>query len=148
MSRFKVFDTIDKLMKLYEADEEMGAEGGDAPAPEGGEAPQDATEAAPQEDQSQEAPPETDAAKTSVTISLAQKVDWANIMLRALQLDPKTLTIGALPSDLQKVTPQNVDKVINHVKVAVDSSAATSLNDKNIEGSLPDELASMTSGMN
>lgn len=153
MSRFKVFDTIDKLMKLYEADEEMGAEGGDAPAPEGGgdeggEVPQDATEAAPQDDQSQEAPPETDAAKTSVTISLAQKVDWANIMLRALQLDPKTLTIGALPSDLQKVTPQNVDKVINHVKVAVDSSAATSLNDKNIEGSLPDELASMSGGMN
>ena len=36
MSRFKVFDTIDKLMKLYEADEEMGAEIGDAPAPEGG----------------------------------------------------------------------------------------------------------------
>ena len=153
MGKFKVFDTIDRFMKLYEADEDLTAEGSqDGAAPEG-DTGVDATNP-PTEGEGagstteNEAPPETDVAKSSVTISLAQKIDWANIMLRALLLEPETMSIGSLSDESLKITPQNVDKVMQQIKFAVDSSSPTALNDKNIEGSLPNELSTMSSGLN
>jgi hypothetical protein len=148
MGKFKVFDTIDKFMKLYEADEDPTAGGGED-ATQGADATNPPAEGGdPASSAENEAPPETDVAKTSVTISLAQKIDWANIMLRALLLEPKTMSIGSLSDKSLKITPQNVDEVMQQIKVAVDSSSPTALNDKNIEGSLPNELSTMSSGLN
>ena len=152
MGKFKVFDTIDKFMKLYEADEDPTA-GGSEDATLGADVNTDATNPPAEGEDSapgaeNEAPPETDVAKSSVTISLAQKIDWANIMLRALLLEPETMSIGSLSDESLKITPQNVDKVMQQIKFAVDSSSPTALNDKNIEGSLPNELSTMSSGLN
>lgn len=148
MGKFKVFDTIDRFMKLYEADEDLTADGGEDTT-QGTDAtnpPAEGGDSAPSAEN--EAPPETDVAKSSVTISLAQKIDWANIMLRALLLEPETMSIGSLSDESLKITPQNVDEVMQQIKFAVDSSSPTALNDKNIEGSLPNELSTMSSGLN
>lgn len=110
MSKFKVFDTINKYIKLYEADEEAAATGGEEGAP-AGDQPIDATvqegNPAPPQAEQQEPNP------ANIEVSPAEIVKWAEAMLQALAADP--IDIASLPTNIQKVTAQNANEVLNTI---------------------------------
>lgn len=120
MGRFKIFDTIDRYIKLYEADEqEMSGEG----APEGQEGAPDAT--APQQMPEQQMPEEPQVPhEDDTTISPTTKLDWARIMLAALGTSPDE--IQNIPKELQVATEQNADAVIDKIRQLVNLEDATS----------------------
>ena len=136
IKRYKVFETIDRYMKLYEADEEntdmeeVGNEDASAPA--------DATE--PQNDEndpSVQAEPES-----GIFISDNQKAQFAKMMLDALMTTPPES--GTIPPELLNVTTKNADQVIKYIQNLNMLSAATSLdgggteNLDNLGGALKD----------
>ena len=108
IKRYKVFETIDRYMKLYEADEEntdMEEAGDEAAA-----APSDATE--PQDDEndpSVQAEPES-----GIFISDNQKAQFAKMMLDALMTTPPES--GTIPPELLNVTTKNADQVIKYIQ--------------------------------
>lgn len=120
MSKFKVFDTINKYIKLYEADEEAagGAEQG-APAED---QPVDATGqegnlAPPQADQQPKNP-------ENIEVSPAEIVKWAEAMLQALAAEP--IDIASLPPNIQKVTAENANEVLNAISALGSLNRSTS----------------------
>jgi hypothetical protein len=136
IKRYKVFETIDRYMKLYEADEENTdmEEAGNEDAP----APADATE--PQNDEndpSVQAEPES-----GIFISDNQKAQFAKMMLDALMTTPPES--GTIPPELLNVTTKNADQVIKYIQNLNMLSAATSLdggsteNLDNLGGALKD----------
>lgn len=136
IKRYKVFETIDRYMKLYEADEENTdmEEAGNEDAP----APADATE--PQNDEndpSVQAEPES-----GIFISDNQKAQFAKMMLDALMTAPPES--GTIPPELLNVTTKNADQVIKYIQNLNMLSAATSLdgggteNLDNLGGALKD----------
>ena len=136
IKRYKVFETIDRYMKLYEADEEntdMEEVGDEAAA-----TPSDATE--PQDDEndpSVQAEPES-----GIFISDNQKAQFAKMMLDALMTTPPES--GTIPPELLNVTTKNADQVIKYIQNLNMLSAATSLdggsteNLDNLGGALKD----------
>ena len=139
IKRYKVFETIDRYMKLYEADEENTdiEEAGDEAASEPSE-PADATE--PQTDENDpnvQAEPES-----GIFISDNQKAQFAKMMLDALMTTPPES--GTIPPELLNVTTKNADQVIKYIQNLNMLSAATSLdgggteNLDNLGGALKD----------
>ena len=139
MGKFKVFDTIDKFMKLYEADEDpAAAEGGDMPAE--GDAGADATEP-PAEGAD---PSETAGAEEGEFISKAQKAEWAKLMLDALMAPVPPA--GRVPSNLMEPTPDNADEIIKLIQGLVSIERPLSLDD-NVPGeSMANALKDTSSG--
>ena len=131
---FKCFKFIDDMMKqLNEADEmpmeddaEMGgddaaidaamedidAEGGEAPA-EGGEAP--AEGGAPMEGEAAQDPSQIADAEMGTFVSPIAKANWANMMIKFLKNTKPDIII---PAELETVTTDNADQVIEFVKGA------------------------------
>ena len=139
MGKFKVFDTIDKFMKLYEADEDpTAAEGGEMPTE--GDAGADATEP-PAENVD---PTETAGAEEGEFISNAQKAEWAKLMLDAL-MSPVP-PAGRVPSNLMEPTPDNADEIIKLIQGLVSIERPLSLDD-NVPGeSMANALKDTSSG--
>ena len=139
MGKFKVFDTIDKFMKLYEADEDpAAAEGGEMPTE--GDVGADATEP-PVEGAD---PSETAGAEEGEFISKAQKAEWAKLMLDAL-MSPVP-PAGRVPSNLMEPTPDNADEIIKLIQGLVSIERPLSLDD-NVPGeSMANALKDTSSG--
>lgn len=143
MGKFKVFDTIDKFMKLYEADEELAAVEGDqnSVAPEGNEGA-DATNP-PMEGENQD-PTQTAGAEEGEFISKAQKAEWAKLMLDALMAPVPPA--GRVPSNLMEATPDNADEIIKLIQGLVSIERPLSLDD-NVPGeSMANALKDTSSG--
>lgn len=129
MSNFKVFNTIEKLMKLYEADE-------DPTAIEGGDAGADATEPPPTEggDMGAEggdptADPEAQAnADQGTFMSDNQKAEMAQLLIQALQKEPPAP--GEIPEDKLNANTNNADDIINFVRSLVALNTSLSLDDE------------------
>lgn len=111
MSKFKVFDTINKYIKLYEADEETAAGNSNEEDNSTSDQPIDATaqegNPAPPQAEQQEPNP------ANIEVSPAEIVKWAEAMLQALAADP--IDIASLPTNIQKVTAQNANEVLNTI---------------------------------
>lgn len=145
MGKFKVFDTIDKFMKLYEADEDPSVEGGEGgqenAAPEG-DAGVDATNP-PMEGEGVD-PTETAGAEEGEFISKAQKAEWAKLMLDALMAPVPPA--GRVPSNLMEATPDNADEIIKLIQSLVSIERPLSLDD-NVPGeSMANALKDTSSG--
>jgi hypothetical protein len=127
MGKFKVFDTINKYIKLYEADENPAEAEGGAPA-EGADAAADATDpnAAGMGGEAQAIPQEED-----TVISPATKVDWARTMLAALLLPSEKA--DEIPDELKVPTEENADQVMKLIKglTSLEKSLST---DDNLSG--------------
>ena len=136
LKRFKVFETLERYMKLYEAAED---ETESAPAEEtdsAAEAPADATE--PQS--SGESPEEQAAPEAGVFMSDNQKAQFAKMMLDALMMTPPDA--GTVPNELMNVTTQNADAVIKYIQNLNSMNAATAL-----DGSTPQSLDNLTGAL-
>ena len=143
MGNFKVFDTIDKFMKLYEANEELAAVEGeqDSVTPEGNEGA-DATNP-PMEGENQD-PRQTAGAEEGEFISKAQKAEWAKLMLDALMAPVPPA--GRVPSNLMEATPDNADEIIKLIQGLVSIERPLSLDD-NVPGeSMANALKDTSSG--
>lgn len=117
--KLKVFETLDKFMRLYEAadEEEAGAEGAEMQE----EAPSDATEPqGPSDNPEEQASPEN-----GVFMSDNQKAQFAKMMLDALMMTPPDA--GTIPNELMNVTTQNADAVIKYIQSLNGLNAATML---------------------
>lgn len=122
MSNFKVFNTIEKLMKLYEADE-------DPTAAEGGDAGADATEPPPTEGGDPTADPEAQAdADQGTFMSDNQKAEMAQLLIQALQKEPPAP--GEIPEDKLNANTNNADDIINFVRSLVALNTSLSLDDE------------------
>lgn len=122
MSNFKVFNTIEKLMKLYEADE-------DPTAIEGGDAGADATEPPPTEGGDPTADPEAQAdADQGTFMSDNQKAEMAQLLIQALQKEPPAP--GEIPEDKLNANTNNADDIINFVRSLVALNTSLSLDDE------------------
>jgi hypothetical protein len=140
MGKFKVFDTIDKFMKLYEADEDpAAAEGGNEMAGEGA-AGADATEP-PAEGAD---PMETAGAEEGEFISRAQKAEWAKLMLDALMAPVPPA--GRVPANLMEATPDNADEIIKLIQGLVSIERPLSLDDSVPGESMANALKDTSSG--
>lgn len=122
MSNFKVFNTIEKLMKLYEADE-------DPTAAEGVDAGADATEPPPTEGGDPTADPEAQAdADQGTFMSDNQKAEMAQLLIQALQKEPPAP--GEIPEDKLNANTNNADDIINFVRSLVALNTSLSLDDE------------------
>lgn len=122
MSNFKVFNTIEKLMKLYEADE-------DPTAIEGGDAGADATEPPPTEGGDPTADPKAQAdADQGTFMSDNQKAEMAQLLIQALQKEPPAP--GEIPEDKLNANTNNADDIINFVRSLVALNTSLSLDDE------------------
>lgn len=140
MGKFKVFDTIDKFMKLYEADE--------APAPEGGEGgpvgePGADASNPPAEGEGTD-PNETAGAEEGEFISKAQKAELAKLMLDALMAPIPPA--GRVPSNLMEATPDNADEIIKLIQSLVSIERPLSLDDSVPGESMANALKDTSSG--
>lgn len=140
LKRFKVFETLERYMKLYEAAEDetesAGAEEMDSAADAPTEAPTDATE--PQS--SGESPEEQAAPEEGVFMSDNQKAQFAKMMLDALMMTPPDA--GTIPNELMNVTTQNADAVIKYIQNLNSMNAATAL-----DSSTPQSLDNLTGAL-
>lgn len=113
MGKFKVFDTINNYIKLYEADEEAagGAEQGAPTEDQGEDQAVDATgqEGNPAPPQGEQQPKNPE----NIEVSPTEIVKWAEAMLQALAAEP--IDIAALPPNIQKVTAENANEVLNTI---------------------------------
>jgi hypothetical protein len=139
LKKLKVFETIEKYMKLYEAadDENQQAEPDNAAT----DAPTDAADAT--EPQTEGDMPEEQAApEEGVFMSDNQKAQFAKMMLDALMMTPPDA--GTIPNELMNVTTQNADAVIKYIQNLNGLNAATTLDDSspqsldNLTGALKD----------
>lgn len=140
MGKFKVFDTIDKFMKLYEADEDPTAEGSEA-APAEGAAPDASNPPAEGENPD---PSQAAGAEEGEFISKAQKAEWAKLMLDALMAPvPPT---GRVPANLMEATPDNADEIIKLIQSLVSIERPLSLDDNAPGESMANALKDTSSG--
>ena len=108
---FKIFDTLNRYKKLYEAAEDEMQEG-DTPR-EGGEQPQDATETPAEGDAATDPSKQADP-NAGVFISDNQKAEMAKMILDALMMTPPEP--GTIPPNLMNVTTDNADEVIKYIQ--------------------------------
>lgn len=134
LKKLKVFETIEKYMKLYEAadDENQQVEPDDAAT----DAPADATEPQSEGDM----PEEQAAPEEGVFMSDNQKAQFAKMMLDALMMTPPDA--GTIPNELMNVTTQNADAVIKYIQNLNGLNAATTL-----DGSSPQSLDNLTGAL-
>ena len=132
---FKIFDTLNRYKKLYEAAEEE-IQGGDAVV-EGGEQPQDATEAPAEENASTDPSKQADP-NAGVFMSDNQKAEMAKMILDALMMTPPEP--GTIPSNLMNVTTDNADEVIKYIQGLNALSAPLALNNDSDENSMAGAL--------
>lgn len=132
---FKIFDTLNRYKKLYEAAEEEMQEG-DITV-EGGEQPQDATEVAVEEDVSTDPSKQADP-NAGVFMSDNQKAEMAKMILDALMMTPPEP--GTIPSNLMNVTTDNADEVIKYIQGLNALSAPLALNNDSDENSMAGAL--------
>ena len=156
--KFKTFETIARLRKLYEADENV-EQGEQEPAPEGEVAPE---EQAPADDQAnpEEAPPadatavqaEDPAAQENTPNEVEQQADpeagefisdnqkamFAKMLLDALMAQPPSP--GTIPKQWMNATTDNADEIIKYVQElnALESSLSldNESNPKSMAGAL------------
>ena len=133
---FKIFDTINRYKKIYEAAEDEMQEGGDAPA-EGGEQPQDATEAPAEGDAASDPTKQADP-NAGVFMSDNQKAEMAKMILDALMMTPPEP--GTIPANLMNVTTDNADEVIKYIQGLNALSAPLSLNNDSDTNSMAGAL--------
>ena len=120
---FKIFDTLNRYKKLYEAAEDEMQEG-DTPT-EGGEQPQDATEAPAEGDAATDPSKQADP-NAGVFMSDNQKAEMAKMILDALMMTPPEP--GTIPPNLMNVTTDNADEVIKYIQGLNALSAPLALN--------------------
>lgn len=154
--KLKAFETLDKLFKLYEAAEDVDAadavkddsentedskeddkdseEDTDDPedTDEPDDQPQDAT--MPPDEQTE---PEDDNTVKNIFVSAEKKVEYAKLILNALNINCDPATI---PQDLLNVTVNNADDVINFVIAYATVEAPLSLTNQQNINSLPNAL--------
>ena len=131
--KFKIFETINNFRKLYEADE-MSQDAAPATTPAEGdmtnlEQPADATNPPGAEEQN----------NTNPNLENGEKAQWAEIMLKALRMEPSK--IGEIPSEFDNINNENAEKVKKHIEAIVGLSAPLELDNE-----LNDE--SMAAGLN
>ena len=136
LKRFKVFETLERYMKLYEAAEDEAESAGAEEMDSAAEAPADATE--PQS--SGESPEEQAAPEEGVFMSDNQKAQFAKMMLDALMMTPPDA--GTVPNELMNVTTQNADAVIKYIQNLNSMNAATAL-----DSSTPQSLDNLTGAL-
>lgn len=136
LKRFKVFETLERYMKLYEAAEDEAESAGAEETDSAAEAPADATE--PQS--SGESPEEQAAPEEGVFMSDNQKAQFAKMMLDALMMTPPDA--GTIPNELMNVTTQNADAVIKYIQNLNSMNAATAL-----DSSTPQSLDNLTGAL-
>lgn len=136
LKRFKVFETLERYMKLYEAAEDETESAGAEEMDSAAEAPADATE--PQS--SGESPEEQAAPEEGVFMSDNQKAQFAKMMLDALMMTPPDA--GTVPNELMNVTTQNADAVIKYIQNLNSMNAATAL-----DSSTPQSLDNLTGAL-
>lgn len=131
--KFKIFETINRFKKLYEADEMNPEEGGDAvegaPAADATAPPADAAVADPDK----QADPES-----GTFMSDNQKAEMAKMMLDALMMTPPEP--GTVPPNLMNVTTDNADEVIKYIQGLNALSAPLALDNDADEGSMAGAL--------
>ena len=157
MGKFKVFDTIDRLMKLYEADEtpadpnaenpEEAGQTEDPASQEGVQEPIDATE--PQPDEAVQSTP-------SDSVSDEEKEEYAKMMINATKVDLAKMALDALmtppppadriPSGLMTPTPDNVEAVLKALKGLISIERPLSLSDEAPGENLANALKDTSSG--
>ena len=130
---FKIFDTLNRYKKLYEAAEDEIQEG----APEGGEQPQDATEAPVEGDAASDPTKQADP-NAGVFMSDNQKAEMAKMILDALMMTPPEP--GTIPPNLMNVTTDNADEVIKYIQGLNALSAPLALNNDSDGNSLSGAL--------
>lgn len=164
--KFKTFETIAKLKKLYEADENV-EQGEQEPAPEGEVAPEEQAQAdaqAPVDDQAnpEETPPvdatavqaEDPAAQENTPNEVEQQADpeagefisdnqkamFAKMLLDALMAQPPSP--GTIPKQWMNATTDNADEIIKYVQELNALESSLSLDNesdpKSIAGALKD----------
>lgn len=136
LKRFKVFETLERYMKLYEAAEDETESAGAEETDSADEAPADATE--PQS--SGDSPEEQAAPEEGVFMSDNQKAQFAKMMLDALMMTPPDA--GTIPNELMNVTTQNADAVIKYIQNLNSMNAATAL-----DSSTPQSLDNLTGAL-
>lgn len=136
LKRFKVFETLERYMKLYEAAEDETESAGAEETDSAAEAPADATEPQP----SGESPEEQAAPEEGVFMSDNQKAQFAKMMLDALMMTPPDA--GTVPNELMNVTTQNADAVIKYIQNLNSMNAATAL-----DSSTPQSLDNLTGAL-
>lgn len=154
MGKFKVFDTIDKFMKLYEADEDpAAAEGGEMPAE--GDAANDATNP-PAEGQGEDPAANQEEVKPTnsmsdeelenyiKTITAATKVEMVKLVVDALMMQPPPS--DRIPTAAMSPNPNNVDAVIEALKGLTAIERPLSLNDQAPGENMANALKQTSSG--
>lgn len=136
LKRFKVFETLERYMKLYEAAEDETESAGDEEMDSAAETPVDATEPQPSEN----SPEEQAAPEEGVFMSDNQKAQFAKMMLDALMMTPPDA--GTIPNELMNVTTQNADAVIKYIQNLNSMNAATAL-----DSSTPQSLDNLTGAL-
>lgn len=117
---FKIFQTIEKFRKLYEADENM-QQGDDeqqempeGEAPQEGEMPADAA-APPTQEAPEGADPNAQAdPEAGEFISNNQKAMFAKMLIDALMSEPPAP--NAIPKEWMNATTDNADEIIKYVQ--------------------------------
>ena len=117
---FKIFQTIEKFRKLYEADENM-QQGDDeqqempeGEAPQEGEMPADAA-APPTQETPEGADPNAQAdPEAGEFISNNQKAMFAKMLIDALMSEPPAP--NAIPKEWMNATTDNADEIIKYVQ--------------------------------
>ena len=130
---FKIFDTLNRYKKLYEAAEDEIQEG----APEGGEQSKDATEAPVEGDAASDPTKQADP-NAGVFMSDNQKAEMAKMILDALMMTPPEP--GTIPPNLMNVTTDNADEVIKYIQGLNALSAPLALNNDSDGNSLSGAL--------
>lgn len=135
--KFKTFETIAKLRKLYEADEtgqeETPENDGTADATN---PPAPASEGDAASDPNKQADPES-----GTFMSDNQKAEMAKMILDALMMTPPEP--GTIPSNLMNVTTDNADEVIKYVQGLNALSAPLSLDNDADKDSMAGALKSL-----
>lgn len=124
MSNFKVFNTIEKFMKLYEADEDPTAAEGGVPA-EGAEG---AEGGAPPADGADATQPQEGAENENEPMANNERVEMAQLLIQALQKQPPSP--GEIPEDKLKADENNAQDIINFVRSLVALNTSLSLDDE------------------
>lgn len=124
MSNFKVFNTIEKFMKLYEADEDPTAAEGGVPA-EGAEG---AEAGAPPADGADATQPQEGAENENEPMANNERVEMAQLLIQALQKQPPSP--GEIPEDKLKADENNAQDIINFVRSLVALNTSLSLDDE------------------
>lgn len=128
--KFKIFETINKFKKLYEADE-MNANPNAAADPNAAPAA-DAT--APPEEEATSDPSKQADPESGTFMSENQKAEMAKMLLDALMMTPPEP--GTIPSNLMNVTTDNADEVIKYIQGLNALSAPLALDNDTDEGSM------------